>query len=260
AMVARLYCMAQGTLGIITKVAVTLKTEMPKKEVLFYGCKNINKATEALKAFVGTEQPHEIFAVNKTYLSELLGQKVTGDTAPWVVVLVNRGADKAEVEYKRKDQSAIAKKLGGKLHATIKGVKNAGDTILAEIKAPTGAELHQGTKSWAPIVSVATAAQITKCSPLMPKSSGAIMMPVNAGGSFYYQPDLRYKESDVDAARKEYLAICNKMLKANVMFPRPSALIAKEVAKKYPDNFKLLRSFKQAIDPKNIMNPGKLGL
>ncbi|MCP4716343.1 MAG: FAD-binding oxidoreductase, partial [Deltaproteobacteria bacterium] len=78
AMVARLYCMAQGTLGIITKVAVTLKTEMPKKEVLFYGCKNINKATEALKAFVGTEQPHEIFAVNKTYLSELLGQKVTG--------------------------------------------------------------------------------------------------------------------------------------------------------------------------------------
>jgi len=36
--------------------------------------------------------------------------------------------------------------------------------------------------------------------------------------------------------------------------------IAKEVAKQNPTNFKLLRSIKKAVDPKNIMNPGKLGL
>ena len=50
------------------------------------------------------------------------------------------------------------------------------------------------------------------------------------------------------------------MLKAGVLFPRPSALIAKQVAKQYPDNFNVLKSIKKAVDPKNIMNPGKLGL
>jgi len=36
AMVARLYCMAQGTLGIVTKAAVTLKLANAEAEVLYY--------------------------------------------------------------------------------------------------------------------------------------------------------------------------------------------------------------------------------
>jgi len=59
AQVARLFCLAQGTLGIITKVAVTLKTEASKTDVLYYSCRNINQAAKALKAFVATEEPHE---------------------------------------------------------------------------------------------------------------------------------------------------------------------------------------------------------
>jgi FAD/FMN-containing dehydrogenase len=94
----------------------------------------------------------------------------------------------------------------------------------------------------------------------MPKSSGTIIMPLQAGGCFYYQPDLRYRESEIEKVRKTYKSICGKMLKAGVTFPRPSALIAKEVAKQNPTNFKLLRSIKKAVDPNNIMNPGKLGL
>ena len=74
---------------------MTLKTDVPKKDVLYYSCRNINQATKALKAFLATEEPHEIFAVNKKYLSELLGQKLSVSVAPWTVVIVNRGADKA---------------------------------------------------------------------------------------------------------------------------------------------------------------------
>jgi FAD/FMN-containing dehydrogenase len=50
------------------------------------------------------------------------------------------------------------------------------------------------------------------------------------------------------------------MIKGGILFPRPSALIADKVAKQFASNFKVLRSIKQAVDPKNIMNPGKLGL
>ncbi len=260
AMVARLYCMAQGSLGIITKASVTLKTAMKQSEVLYYPCTNINKATQALKAFLFTEEPHEIFAVNKTYFAELLGEKATKDMPAWTVVVVNRGADKAEVAYKKQDAAAIAKSLGGSLLTGIKGSKGASATILSEIASPTGAALHQVSKSRAPIVSIATADQIAALSGSIPRSSGTILMPLQAGGCFYYQPDLRYAEGDLAKTRKEYVAICEKMLKAGVLFPRPSALIAKQVAKKYPDNFNVLKSIKKAVDPKNIMNPGKLGL
>ena len=260
AMVARLYCMAQGTLGIITKAAVTLKTAMKEAEVLYYPCTTIAKATQALKAFLFTEEPHEIFAVNKTYFAELLGEKATKDMPAWTVVIVNRGADKAEIAYKKQDAAVIAKSLGGSLMTGIKSAKNVSKTILSEIAAPTGSALHKSAKSWAPIVSIATAEQVAAISGAIPKASGTILMPLQAGGCFYYQPDLRYAEGDLVKTRKEYIAICEKMLKGGVLFPRPSALIAKQVAKQYSDSFNVLKSIKKAVDPKNIMNPGKLGL
>ncbi len=260
AMVSRLFCQAQGTLGIITKVAVTLKTAFPKSDVLYFDCRNVNQATKALKAFMATEEPHEIFAVNKTYLAELLGVKLSGGLAPWTVVLVNRGADKAEISYKRKDAVSVGKALGGKVRFSIKGVPQASEKILAEITSPTGAAVHSGSRGWAPVVSIATAKQVEKCSGLFSSSSGAILLPLQAGGAFYYQSDLRFRASEIPEVRKKYIALCSKMLKAGVVFPRPSALIAQQVAKQYPDNFKLLRSIKQAVDPNNIMNPGKLGL
>jgi len=261
AQVARLYCQAQGTLGIITNAAVTLKTIAPENQVFFFSCNNIARATKVLKAFIATEEPHEIFAVNKTYLSELLGQENTKNLSPWTVVLVTRGFEKAEITYKKKDLTALAKQLKGELTTRLGSVKNAGEKILAEIKNPTGYSLHREEGSgWAPVVTIATDSQIQKCSTLFPKNSGALIMPLQAGGCFYYQPDLRYPLGEEKKVRKTYISICDKLLKAGVTFPRPSALNAKQVAAHNPSYFKLLRSIKKAVDPNNLMNPKKLGL
>jgi FAD/FMN-containing dehydrogenase len=229
--------------------------------VFFFSCKNINQTTKALKAFIATEEPHEIFATNKLYLAELLGQNTTADLPPWTVVMVTRGFERAEISYKKKDLTALARQLKVELTSGLKGVKNAGEKILAEIKNPTGPSLHEGEDTgWVPVVTVATASQIQKCSGLFPRNSGALLMPLQAGGCFYYQPDLRYPKGEEQDARKTYLTICGKLLKAGITFPRPSAPIAKQVAASNPANFKLLKSIKKAVDPHNIMNPRKLGL
>jgi glycolate oxidase len=259
AQVARLYCQAQGTLGIITAVAITLKTATPENQVLFFPCKNINEATRALKTFIATEEPHEIFAANRVYLAELLGDVSAKELPAWTVVLVNRGFEKDEVSYKKKDYSALAKQLNGEIITRL--TRTAESRILSEISNPTGYALHaDDDREWAPFVTIATAQQIKDCSPVFAKDSGAIIMPLQAGACFYYQQDLRYEEKKLQKARAEYTGICAKLLKAGVMFPRPSALIGKQVAAFYQDNFKLLKSIKKAVDPNNIMNPGKLGL
>jgi FAD/FMN-containing dehydrogenase len=261
AQVARLYCQAQGTLGIITNAAVTLKTATPHNQVLFAPCKNINQATRALKTFVGTEELHEIFAVNKVYLSEFLGQKSSADLPAWTVVMVTRGFEKAEITYKKKDLSALAAQLGVELTSSLTSVKNAGGKILKELAHPTGPSLHaKDTMDWVPVVTIATASQIKDGSRLFPKKSGGLLMPLQAGGCFYYQPDLRYRQGEEKEARKDYLSICGKLLKSGVTFPRPSALLSAQVAKRNATNFNLLKSIKKAVDPHNIMNPGKLGL
>lgn len=261
AMVSRLYCQAQGTLGIITQAAITLKTASPENQVFFFSCANLNQALKALQLFTATEEPNEIFAVNSVYLREMLGLEGGAKLAPWTVVVGLRGFEKAEIAYKKNDLSAIARTMKGELTPGLKGVKNAGQTVLAHINQPGGPALHKEEgHEWVPIISVATAAQVQRCAGLFPKTSGALLMPLQSGGCFYYQPDLRYPKGTERESRKLYTGICGKLLKEGVMFPRPSALIAKQVAAAHPSYFKLLRSIKKAVDPNNIMNPGKLGL
>jgi FAD/FMN-containing dehydrogenase len=259
AQVARLYCQAQGTLGIITAAAVTLKTATPENQVLLFPCKNINQATRALATFIATEELHEIVAVNRIYFEDLLGVKAAQDLAPWSVVLVIRGFEKDELSYKIKDLSALAKQLKGTLITRIP--RAIEEKILSELAAPTGSALHsKDGLEWVPFVTIATARQIKASAGLFPKHSGAILMPLQAGGCFYYQQDLRYAAPDLKKARTDYMTISSTLLKTGMMFPRPSALVARQVASLYRDNFKLLRSIKKAVDPNNIMNPGKLGL
>lgn len=260
AQVARLFCQAQGTLGIITKAAVTLKSALPKAQVLFFACTTISQATRALKAFVATEEPHEIFAANRVYLAELLRQEADASLPAWTVIIVNRGFEEEEVAYKLKDMRPIAKELGGQLQTSLRGAPAADQRILSEIKAPTGAALHTLKCGWVPFVTIATARQISQSAGLFSRDAGALMMPLQAGACFYYQPDLRYAAEGLQKTRKQYVAIAGKLLRLGVQFPRPSALIASQVARQSSDSFKLLRAIKQAVDPINIMNPGKLGL
>ena len=261
AQVARLFCQAQGTLGIITTAAVTLKTVTPENQVLFFPCRDIDQATKELKVFVATEEPHEIFAVNNVYLADLLSIKSPADLPPWTLVIVIRGFEKDELSYKVKDLGMLARQMRGKLSTSLQGAKKAGEKILAEVNAPGGPAIHKNSgQGWAPVVTRATALQIKNVANLFPRTSGAIMLPLQSGGCFYYQPDLRYREGEEARTRKVYRDTCEKLLKGGILFPRPSALIAGQVAKRYPDNVGLLRSIKKAVDPENIMNPGKLGM
>ena len=280
AVISRMFFGAQGTLGVVTKAAITVKTLYEAAKVFFIRFHDLIQMAEAVRKFLRMEVTEEVFVTNPHYLSLLLAKKwpeefdrLKKKIAPWILVMVVRGY-REEVELKSLDLKEVAYSLKLTLETDLPDLTDAGERVLREIAHPMGflsQNRYQG--AWNPIFCYTTKgnlplfhALITSIASKHQYSSediGFFLLPLNHGATFYFEPSFYrdpHDKSDSQKVEKLFLEASNKLIHQGAFFDRPYPLWAEGVYSQAPIYHKKIKEIKEMVDPNNIMNPGKLAL
>ena len=280
AVVNRMFFGAQGTMGVITKAAVTLKTLYEENRVLFAEFSDVTALAEAARRFLHVETTEDMFAANPQYLAALLTKNwpdefraIKDKAAPWTLVMVMRGYEE-EVEMKTLDLQDVASSLQVELKATFAGLPDADARILQEIACPQGAEQHNRCRgAWNPIFCYTTRGNLKPFTRLIAGCAakhnyaaadiGYFMLPLNHGGTFYFEPGFYRNPQDKNESstmEKLFLEAGDALIDRGAFFDRPYPLWAEKVYARAQAYHKKIKDIKEMADPQHILNPGKLAL
>jgi FAD/FMN-containing dehydrogenase len=278
AVVNRIFLGAQGTLGVVTKAAITVKTLHPVAKVFFVSFYDLTTVAEAVRTFLRPELTEEVFFANSHYLSLFLAKEwpeefnqLKEKSAPWTLVMVVRG-EREEVEVKTLDLEEVASSLQLKLTIDLLGITDAKERVLNEIAYPNGYLNQNRLKgAWNPIFCYTTMGNLSSFHDLITtigsnhkypsEDIGFLLLPLNHGATFYFEPSFYRKPSDKEESQKVeklFLEASTRLIQEGAFFDRPYPMWAKEVYARAPNYHSKIKEIKKIFDPNNIMNPGKL--
>jgi FAD/FMN-containing dehydrogenase len=281
AVINRLFFGAQGTLGIAVKAAVTLKNVAENRNYLFIALDSIDILPELCPALMRQEANDEFFLANSRYLSCLLAKdkqeidELEKALPAWTAVIGLSGNDEEEVAYKDLDIEDVLKKFNLKSlakNSTVKADLEA--RMIAEIDSPRGMlnqRRYRGGCGY--IACMASNSQLRTFYKLTMQAAGTngsgeeelgwMIMPLNFGGSYYFEPSVYYDPADEQQTKKAkqlFKHISETLIRAGGFFPRPYPMWAEAVYSRMGAYHRKIKMLKDLYDPNNIMNPGKLGL
>lgn len=269
---------SQGTLGIVTKAVIKLKTLHKTNKVLFIPFKSLEESFPAVKELKRFGYAVEFFMANPAYLAGMLAgdenelPKVSKLLPPVTAVLVLRG-ETEEVEYQLQDIQELAGNLKLECLEELPGIEEAGSKILREIENPEGYEKSRsfrGGYSVIPFICMIpqiplfrrTLGQMAQAFKYNTADIGELFIPVEpARGHFQYS--FRYNPEnpqEMMVTKKLFEVLSGTLIKMGGFFSRPYGNWADLVYAKAGAYKAMIRNIKETIDPDNIMNPGKLNL
>ncbi len=268
----------QGTLGIVTKATVKLKTDHLNKKVLYLPYDSFEKSTPILKEIKKLDSPIEYFVVNNTYLSGLLSNNgsefdsLRNKLPPITTLIVLRG-EKEQIEYQAEDLLDLVNKMGFKILYKLPEIIEADEKILHEIEFSTGYKRFNKFKGgYAVIPFICMVRQIPIFNTIIASIAkqfnynihdiGALLLPVEPSRvhfqySFYFNPN---NTQEYIKVKKLFQAISSTLIKIGAFFSRPYGAWAGQVYAKSGAYKSMIKLIKDEIDPEHIMNHGKLNL
>jgi len=269
---------SQGTLGIVTKAVVKLKTDYETKKVLFIPADSCEHILPALKEIKRLDSPVEFFIADAVYLAGMLADSSEGfcalrDSLPAATAVMVLRGEQERISYQQEDLRDLAKKMGFSLTEELAADAAAAQKVLDEIEAPQGYERFKRLRgSYAVIPFICMARQVPlfnrvvgqiaqqfKCDP---GTMGSLILPVEPARlhfqySFYSDPSNGQQQAML---RQLYQVLGSTLIKMGAFFSRPYGEWAGKVYEKADAYKSMLKKIKKEIDPENIMNPGKLNL
>ena len=280
AVVSRMFFGAQGTLGVVTKAAITVKSIYESARVFFIGFDDLRIMSHAIKEFLRLEVTEEVFVANRHYLSLFLARRWPGEYQsfkkifpPWTLVLVARGYEE-EVELKSLDLQEKAGDLRLMMKTDLPDLPDAGERVLGEIARPEGF-LNQNRLrgAWNPIFCYTTGdslptfhgavSSLAERYDYPAEEVGFFMLPLNHGATFYFEPSFYRNPLDSAGSQKVenlFKEASSELISRGAFFDRPYPLWSEMVYGRAPTYHQKIREIKGMVDSNNIMNPGKLGL
>lgn len=269
---------SQGTLGIVTKAIVKIKTLYEAKEVLLIPFNRFEESFSVIREIKRLDSPVEFFIADAPYFAGLLSEDNKDFSAlkhsipPVTAVLVLRG-EKEQVQYQKADLEDLAKKMDLELLGALPGDKEAVKKLLDEVEQPRGYKRFKKIKgAYGVIPFICMARQIPMFNQVVSRISkglnydqkdiGSMLLPVEPSRvhfqySFYTDPS---NQQEYMKVKKLFESISTTLIRMGAFFSRPYGEWARLVYEKASGYKAMLRMIKKEVDPENIMNPGKLNL
>jgi FAD/FMN-containing dehydrogenase len=290
----RLWTGAQGTLGIMTKMGIKINPVVEARKVFFITFDDLSQAIEPLKRIQRREIGMECFLLNSFNLACILSEeweipqtfptspspsesveRLRSILPPYTMTICLRGAPRhpeEKIAYEEEALREIATELHLPLTEALPQAKGLGRIMSGELAFPFSILKKFNYRG-----SVQT---ITFKSPLShigemeariketigkdgydPRSLGAYLLPLERGRAIHVEFDLHVSPTDSEERKKvkeTFLKASEALIREGAYFDRPYGPWAEMVYRRAGTYTEKLKELKRELDPKGILNPGKL--
>ncbi len=294
ALLYRFWTAAQGTFGILTKMAVQVEYLPKKQEILFITFSSLADSLEAIKQIQRREIGLECFLLNSFNLAALFCKdwilpesfpavKTPSDhfetllhnLPPWTLTICLPGPPRLpdeKITYEREALMNICSQLSITATTHIPSLKNADEYLSKFLFRPwdilkkfnhKGSVHNLSFKS--PLKRVPEFESIIynlcKESNYPLKYIGGYLLPLERGRAVHLEFDLHCDPSnpeEFEQVKQLWLKCSETLISKGALFDRPYGAWAEMIYKRTGAYTKKLKELKDELDPHHIMNPGKL--
>lgn len=294
ALLYRFFTAAQGTFGIMTKMALQIEYLPEFQEIFFIPFSSLADSLEATKRIQRREIGLECFLLNRFNLAavfckdwhipeEFPTKKISSDhfktflddLPPWVLIICLPGPPrfpKEKISYEKEALMNICSQLNINIDRTIPSLKSSDKSFSQLLLRPWDilkkfcfkGSVHDLSFK-APLKRAPEFEAIIHnyCRdykyPL--KNIGGYLLPLERGRAVHLEFDLHcnpLKPEEVEQVKNLWFNCSEALISKGAFFDRPYGAWAEMIYKKTGTYTKKLKELKDELDPHHIMNPGKL--
>ncbi len=236
--------------GVVTRGTIWLYPKTECRDALLFGFDRLEDVVTALRNAPRTELGWEYLAANRRFLASLLQDDVAG-LPPWTLIVGFDGLEKL-VAYQKKRVLEIMSEMGAR---PVESLRERITELLDEVwyqASPLHTGFYADCRKIKELDDIAQA-HITEAG-FSSEEIGQCLLSVNRGRCLYSQYDI-FAEAGEHKGLAEDLA--SKLAARGAFYDRPEGKLADEVIGRVPNLRGHLRTIKDIVDPKGILNPGR---
>jgi len=294
ALLYRFWTAAQGTLGIMTKMAIQVEYLPQQQEILFLPFSSLNDSLETLKQIQRNEIGMECFLFNSFNYAALLCEgwsipesypahktpssdfdTLRTTLPPWILTIALPGPPRIpeeKIAYEKEALTNLCAQLGQDLLTTLPPLDNAQTFFSRFLLRPWDILKKFCFKgSVHPLSFKSPLKRIPEFEALIhtvltehnyPQTNiGIYLLPMERGRAVHLECDLHCDLSDqqeLEQVKQLWLTLSEALISKGALFDRPYGAWANMIYARTGTYTIKLKQLKKELDPNNIMNPGKL--
>ncbi len=265
---------AQGALGIVTWASVKLELRPQIEKAFFAGAQELGELIEFTYAIQRAKLPDHCLILNRVNLAAILGEGASRDLPRWVLFYTVSGYEhfpEERVDYIEKDMTQLARVSG-----VVPGTKLNGtsaEKFLSCVNRPSEPPYwkERAFGGFQDVMFLTTLDRAPGFVRLLETEAGkygfseehvgVYLQPIQQGRACHMEFTLLTDPSDpgqAETVRKTWDGASRALADEGAFFSRPYGLWADLAYSKCPDTVAALRKVKGILDPKGVLNPGRL--